>query len=251
MQSLRVEGNPVLAGALGEIERGVGGAEQGIGVPTVLGENRGADADGHLDAAFPEVEGCAAGIEQALRHGRGLGGVDQVGGDQGELVAAETGDRVRAAHRGHDPLGELAQQEIAGGVTEGVVDLLEAVDVEHHDGGPGAVARRARQRLLDAVDHQQTVRQVGQRVVGEQMADAVFRPAAVGNLAQQCRVGRAQLHGPSGNRGFEPLPGIIQPVDQRGVLQVELRCVPQRAMDLPADGGEARSIEQRDARHRA
>src|SRR4051812_21382596 len=51
------------------------------------------------------------------------------------LAPAEPGDRVSGTHRGQEAGAELLQQRVAVAVAEGVVDLLEPVEVEHGDGG--------------------------------------------------------------------------------------------------------------------
>ena len=81
----------------------------------------------------------------------------------GELVAAESGDRVAGPDRLPQPLGHLDEQEVAGRVTEKVVDLLEAVEVEEED--RDAVATDGVERVLDAVAEQRAVRERRQRVV--------------------------------------------------------------------------------------
>ena len=64
--------------------------------------------------------------------------------DQGELVAAEPGHGGPAGDGPEQALGDLAQEAVADGVTERVVDVLEAVDVEQHDRHPAALAQRRR-----------------------------------------------------------------------------------------------------------
>ena len=51
----------------------------------------------------------------------------------GELVAAEPGDRVRRADGVQEALRHLAQDRVAGRVAEAVVDGLEVVEVDEHD----------------------------------------------------------------------------------------------------------------------
>ena len=52
--------------------------------------------------------------------------------DDAELVAAEPVGAAVAVHGVREPLAEPHQQAVAGGVAEGVVVLLEAVEVEQH-----------------------------------------------------------------------------------------------------------------------
>ena len=60
-----------------------------------------------------------------------------------ELVAAEPGDRVALTRSRPEPLGHLDEQGVADVVTEAVVDVLEAVEVEQqHDSDDGRAALR-------------------------------------------------------------------------------------------------------------
>jgi hypothetical protein len=49
-----------------------------------------------------------------------------------ELVAADPGDRVLDPHAVGEAAGDRAQHGVAGGVTVGVAERLEVVDVDHH-----------------------------------------------------------------------------------------------------------------------
>ena len=62
----------------------------------------------------------------------------------GELVAAQPGDGVAVAQHRPQPRADLAEQLVAVGVPEGVVDLLEAVEVDEQqrDLAVGAGRRR-------------------------------------------------------------------------------------------------------------
>ena len=64
------------------------------------------------------------------------------------------------------------EQEVAAAMAEGVVDLLEAVEVDDHHRGPLALASRAVDRLLDAVVEQAPVGQAGERV-GDRLGDVL------------------------------------------------------------------------------
>ena len=65
---------------------------------------------------------------------RGLAGVGDVGKADDELVAAEARGGVLFAQAGREPLGNGGQQLVADGVTERVVDVLEAVEIEEQHG---------------------------------------------------------------------------------------------------------------------
>ncbi len=80
--------------------------------------------------------------------------------DDGELVPAEPGDEVTAAHAGAQPLGDGEQQLVAGRVPAGVVDVLEVVEVDEQDADVVASGQGAGEELLQ----QRAVRQPRQRV---------------------------------------------------------------------------------------
>ena len=153
-------GVAVAAGALGLVERDVGVAQQVAGRLAVAGGDADARGDGHRAAGRAEVERLAQHGEDARGHQLGLA-LDE----HDELVAAEAADRVAVAQHAADPPGHRAQQLVAHGVAERVVDPLEAVEVDEHRRRLGAVAPGAGEHALGPVHDQRAVGQPGQRVV--------------------------------------------------------------------------------------
>src|SRR3569832_2381860 len=85
--------------------------------------------------------------------------------DRDELVASLPADQVAAAHRAAQPARHFLEHLVAGSVAVGVVDRLEAVQVEKQHGGLAIVAPgRAEQMQAELID-QSAVRQAGERVV--------------------------------------------------------------------------------------
>ncbi|CAM5459604.1 hypothetical protein STANM309S_05816 [Streptomyces tanashiensis] len=88
----------------------------------------------------------------------------------GELVTAQSGGGVALADGLVESAGRLDQQLVPGLVPDGVVDSLEAVEVdeEHRraaQGGTPVGGAAAGERLLDTPGEQGAVGQVGERVV--------------------------------------------------------------------------------------
>ena len=83
--------------------------------------------------------------------------------EHGELVAAQTGDGVLTANAEQQAFGRGDQQRIARGVSEGVVDGLEVVQVEEEHGH--AALASADHRVLEAFGEQRSVGEARQRVV--------------------------------------------------------------------------------------
>ncbi len=109
-------------------------------------------------------EGNLEALQEAARRSLGPGGIG-VGQDEEELVAAEVGDGVALPDALQQLLGRHFQEAIAGLVPQGIVDLLEAVEIQQHDRQRFLVPPRPRQGLLQTVVEEKAVRQAGQGVV--------------------------------------------------------------------------------------
>ena len=143
-----VEDGVAVARALGHVHRQVGAMQQLGGGGPVLGEQRDADARRHVDRSSSSiVKACsqACWIFQAIA--AAALEVGRVRGQDRELVAAEPGDGVPLAQRGHEPRADLLEQRVAAVVSERVVDLLEPVQV-HHEHRPPLVGSLAPSRAL-------------------------------------------------------------------------------------------------------
>src|SRR5579859_8135026 len=81
-----------------------------------------ADADAYVDfyAMIGQLERAFDQVFDAPRGETGNLGL-RAGQQHGELIAAETCNRIRRTHRGREPLRHLHEQPIAGGVAERVV----------------------------------------------------------------------------------------------------------------------------------
>ena len=82
-----------------------------------------------------------------------------------ELVAADAADHVGLAHECAQALAQRLQQQVAGGVTMGVVDHLEMVEIDEQQGHRVAVAAGLRGGEREQFAQQGAVGQAGQVVV--------------------------------------------------------------------------------------
>src|ERR1035438_398154 len=89
----------------------------------------------------------------------------RLGHEQGELVAAEPGDRVVFAQSLSKAPSDLSQHLIAGRVAERVVDLLEPNQVHYQHGQLTAALLRLGDRLSDALVKEGAIGEPGERVV--------------------------------------------------------------------------------------
>ncbi len=102
-----------------------------------------------------------------------------------ELVAAEPRHEILGPQHLAQASGDRAQQLVAAGVTECVVDLLELVEIDEQQRRQLLGALLDRQQPSDLVAEIDPVRECSEFVVAGQMADAGFRVAPLGNVFEQ------------------------------------------------------------------
>ena len=183
-----VEGAGIAAVLLGVVHRRIGVADQIDHVLGVVGTDGDADAGGQVHLLLVDVESAADFIQQGARQGAdGRAVVDvhrQIIDEHGELVARQPADDRVLAQIARQPLAQDFQRAVAGGVAEGVVDLLEAVQIQIQQRERALVAARARDRLLQQMLELHAVRHLGERVVARQVADAPLGALALGDVAR-------------------------------------------------------------------
>ena len=138
-----------------------------------------------------------------------------------ELVAAEASHQA-VVDRGPQPVRDLYEQGVTGGVSAGVVDSLEAVEVHEDDRGRAVDLQLFAQRSLEA----ESVGQPGEHVVAcgdlhpaqhlHGVADVAHREdEAVGGAAAlgvELAAGAVR----SADLGLDPVPGADRHLLERG-----------------------------------
>ena len=125
--------------ALARVQRGVGVVDDLMSVGARRGE--GGDADRDRERTRPAVVATQRRGEQVVGDDLGALGVARRQQER-ELVAAGAVGAVAAAQVGPHDLGDRPQQVVARRVAALVVDRLEVVDVDHHQGERLAVVAR-------------------------------------------------------------------------------------------------------------
>ena len=87
-----------------------------------------------------------------------------LGQDHQELVAADTTGNVDVSQGGSADPGDFDQRPVTGGMTEAIVDRLEAIDVEHDQGQRMAMALHPSQFLTQPFQYMAPIGQAGQRI---------------------------------------------------------------------------------------
>src|SRR5712671_7775749 len=118
--------------------------------------NANADADVRV-AVLVKVILAVERNGHAMRRGDGFRGGSALQ-QNGEFVATQTGRRVPLAQIGEKTAPDFLEQQVAGGVTKIIIDLLEAVQVQAEQRGWANLARH-RQDFVETLIEQQSVRQ--------------------------------------------------------------------------------------------
>ena len=115
-------------------------------------------ADTKISSPSGQEQRLAQLLGEAAGDGRGVAVLAGRRHDH-ELVATEATERLARFEPLEEPGRDLLQHDVADGVALGVVDHLEAVEVEEEHGHPTAVGAHPVERLLDALPQQEPVGQ--------------------------------------------------------------------------------------------
>lgn len=212
--------------ALGAIEGKIRVPDEIVGRDAVGGAHGDADRGADDDLVTVDVVGFAQQRDDAVGEDGGIGRAGDGDLDDGELVAPHAGNRVGLAHEGAQPRGHHAEQTVAGGVAEHVVDALEVVEIEHVQGHHFA-APDTGERLLQALVEEHAVGQPGERVMQRHVHDPGLRLALLGDVAVRRHDSAAGHH----------LRG-----DGDGAPVAEHAHEVRRALAAPAAGEEAQHV---------
>ncbi|MEZ5221621.1 MAG: hypothetical protein R2743_09005 [Ilumatobacteraceae bacterium] len=182
-----------------------------MGVGGIGGREGEADAAVHVDLHAVHREGPVELVADAAGERLESGVGDVVVDEDGELVAAEPGDERRVRRGVGEASGDLDEYEVAGVVPEGVVDLLEPVEVH----------QRHRERPSGAVD------------------DVQFVPQAVGELHPVGECGECVVEG----FVFAESCFVVEAVDEAAVLECHAGVI--------GEGGEHGAVALLEAVHLA
>ena len=188
------------------------------GVLPVIGKEREADTGRDLQGQAAKFIGLGQAMAQLIGDpGREIR-VGDVVEEGDEFIPTDTAHRVRVPQAPAQALGHRPQELVAHGMSPGVIDRLELVQIDEQQGQPRAVAARQRQGRVQPVEEQGPVGQIGQRVVIGQVGEPGM---GLGDLRQV----QFQLLGPAPQFQMQPHPsphhrrvdGLVDEIDPAGL----------------------------------
>ena len=202
-----------------------------------------ADRGGEHDLLAADLHRRAQRAAHALGKSGHLARIGLGDHENGELVAAETGERVLRIEMAGEPAAKGQQHAVADGEAEALVDVLEAVDVdEHHRGAVHLPFAGAGDGALQAIEEQLAVGQAGQAVMHGVVHQPLMRALEAGDVAHQSDA--AQEPGIVARRraGAELVPEIAAVLALQAELGLQLAALvllqrPQHQAEALAVGG--------------
>ncbi|CAJ3875032.1 Uncharacterised protein [Burkholderia pseudomallei] len=198
LQIARVrELDAVAPALLRDVARDVGELDGHLQIARRLAELEHADAHAHREAlALPQeheiLEAAAQPLRLVLRRPRSRAVRQQ----HAELVAAEPREHVVVVEAALEALRDFAQHRVARRVAAGVVDLLEAVEIEHQQHRIGALLAGGRvgKRDLEPALELDAVHEPRQHVVRRLPREAFEELLLARHVAQDQHVADVPVH---------------------------------------------------------
>ncbi len=128
---------------------------------------------------------------------------DPVEGDH-EFVAAQPAHRVFDTYRVQQPLRDGAQHGITDIVPQGIVDVLESVEVDQHDGDLLPVSLGQLHRHSQTLRKQLAIREPSQRVMVGEKIDPLLVDLLLGNVLDRPDVVRDRAGSAENGIDHEP-----------------------------------------------
>jgi hypothetical protein len=169
---------------LGVIHRGVGIAQQSVRGGAVVREQADPDRRDRVELDAVQGVGCGQLVQKVGGHVGSVARARNTLEHHHELVPAQACDGVGLAHGREQALTDLNQQVVAHLVAEGIVDVLETVEIEEQYRQRLGVAARVGDRLLQPRIEREAVGEPRQRIVVGQMLDVRFGLLALRDVGE-------------------------------------------------------------------
>lgn len=165
------------------VHGGISIAEEVFGSAAILRKNRDADTESHVDFPAADLYGLGGIANNLVAAALNVLYGTEFGHHNDELVSTHPRDGVGFANGGEQALSYSRQEEIAVGVTERVVDLLEMVDVNEEYRNLLVVVLCLKDCLAETLIEQRAIGETGQMIVMRKIVDVIGAAAVFGNVA--------------------------------------------------------------------
>ncbi len=169
---------------LGVVHRRIGVSRQRRPVVAVLRAERDPDRRGNDQAVSVDHEGRLQRLHDLLRHPNRVRMVPDARKQDSELVPAQASDRIHGPERAPQARADLLQEDVAGRVSQRVVDLLESVEIQHEERQRRPLPIARQNGLVETVAEKDAVGQAGQEIVERLVLEGRELDHALGHVPQ-------------------------------------------------------------------
>ena len=170
------------AAILGGIEREIGVTDDRLAGDAIAGGERDAHRrPDHHPAALYRI-GLREGGDNARGEIGEIAMPHPAGQDHLELVATEAADLTYRIHRAGEALRHLPQQRIAHRMAHGVVDLLEAVEIDQEHGAGAVLGIGGGEDFFEREAHLEAVGEAGERIVMREARGGLLGAELLGEI---------------------------------------------------------------------
>ena len=164
------------------IEREIGRADQHFNRTPVTRADSRPDRRADVERVLIDFIWFRQCLDDAARQAKHAGRVTCIAHDDAELVTAEPTAHILIGHQPLQPFGNTGQQAVTDRVAEGIIDLFEPVEIDHHKGTTSAPALGFGHGFAKGLGDLQAVGQAGQRVETRHVVDLVGGAALRGHV---------------------------------------------------------------------
>ena len=115
------------------VHGGIGVLDECFGVDTVVGIDAHPNAGRHVKIMLSKRMGLCNRLQHSARCNRCILGLLNLRKQHDEFIAALPADGVRASHAVHQATRDRLKKFVASGMTQGVIDVFEAIQIEEHE----------------------------------------------------------------------------------------------------------------------
>ena len=174
----------VSAARLGLVHRRIGVLEQRLRFGARVRRDADSYGDGDVERLPIDRKRLFQRTQAALGDRHRRGGILKPGKEEHELVASPPCEGIAFSNARFELGSDELEQRVAHAVSERVVDVLEAVDVDHQHGEHRALAAGLRKPAGEALVEQEPVRQRGQMIGPRQLMESLLHAFAVADVAR-------------------------------------------------------------------
>ena len=227
------------------VHRGVRVLDERLRIQAVVGIDAHANAGGDVKIVLVDGMSLRHRLQHSSRRDGSIFRLFHFGKQHDEFIASLPAYRVRAAHAIHQAFCDGLKKFVADRMSQGIVDVFEAIQIQKQHRDFFRVTRRQGDRLADPVVQEHSIGQAGQKVVLGRMGHLQrHRPGRAHVAENDDRSGSLPFTVVDGGDGvFDRNFKSVAPDEDTVRRQVHGSVLPDRHLHRIRDGFATRGVQ--------